>query len=432
MQIMSLVAPTPPSDDAQPRSETDVDPETGESDFMAILAGALAALGRRDAAGTEEGSQQTEDGEVAAALVEVEVESGADDTAEVLVTEVPAELAADAGAANAEAVEGEPAAADAEAAEGEAVEGEPAAADVEAAEGEVVEREFAAAGAQLEDGASDGEASVVDGADTVTTPDAEGATTETAPELDAEVAGTGAAAPDAAGGPLGEEAGAAGSAELDGVSALQTPAPAQVAGAEAEANSEGSSRSATRAVLDTTTAPSASAPAPDAAASAKAPTTVAEAMFDAELDSLEGDDPWQQVARVVRPLRQLADGSHRIALALRPAELGSVHLEVALEDGRLTMRAVTETVAAREALVGALPELRAELTRSGVGIGSLDVGEDTMAGDGADDGSGGDETTGRASRGRADTDGALGAPPTIASGPQPTPIVAAGRLDLTL
>ncbi|MFP4512296.1 MAG: flagellar hook-length control protein FliK, partial [Acidimicrobiales bacterium] len=235
------------------------------------------------------------------------------------------------------------------------------------------------------------------------------------------------------------EAEATASAELDGEPAPAAPSPTHVAGADADADADvggrpdTAARSAVRATADTA-APSAPTAEPDAPAPSRAPTTVADAMFDADLESLEGDDPWQQVARVVRPLRQLADGSQRIALQLRPAELGSVHLEVALEDGGLNMRAVTETVAARDALVGALPELRAELARSGIGVGSLEVGEDTMAGDAAGNGPGGDETAGRDTRARTATDGLGGASPAATSVPvpQPTPVVAAGRLDLTL
>ncbi|MFP4513431.1 MAG: hypothetical protein ACLFRV_10855, partial [Acidimicrobiales bacterium] len=113
MQIMSLVAPTPPPDDGRPRSETDVASETGESDFMAILAGALDALGQRDISEAEEEPGQTADGEVAAVLVEGEGEGagGEGGPADVPVTEVPTEvpteLAAQASASEGEVAGGE-------------------------------------------------------------------------------------------------------------------------------------------------------------------------------------------------------------------------------------------------------------------------------------------------------------------------------------
>ena len=188
-------------------------------------------------------------------------------------------------------------------------------------------------------------------------------------------------------------------------------------------------RAGARVVADN---PMAAPPVLDAESApvARETSSVASAMFEAELEALEADDPWQQVARVVRPLRQLADGSHRIALQLRPAELGSVHIEVALEDGRLSMRAVTDTVAARDALVAALPELRGELTRSGIDLGSLDVGEETASGD---------SQAGQSGRGesadQADTDGS--APVRSGSSDDANPTdqhrgAIPGRLDLTL
>ena len=106
-------------------------------------------------------------------------------------------------------------------------------------------------------------------------------------------------------------------------------------------------------------------------------------------------EAWEQVATVVRPLRLAADGSHRLALQLTPDELGTVHLEVALRDGRLSVHAVAETSAARDALAGSLPQLRATLTSSGIDLGNLDVS----------DGSAGSDVDGRSAEGRRDRDG---------------------------
>jgi hypothetical protein len=125
---------------------------------------------------------------------------------------------------------------------------------------------------------------------------------------------------------------------------------------------------------------------PDALTGASAPGATAAVEQTAALQAAStpplvtgaGDDPWEQVASVVRPLRQLSNGTHRISLQLRPAELGVVHLEVALEDGRLSLRALAENVVTRDALAASLPDLRAELTRSGIDLGSLDVGDHTF------------------------------------------------------
>jgi hypothetical protein len=140
----------------------------------------------------------------------------------------------------------------------------------------------------------------------------------------------------------------------------------------------------------------------------------------------DGDNPWEQLANVVRPLRQLPDGSHRIALQLRPAELGVVHLEVAFEDGRLSLRAVAENLATREVLAAALPELRAELSKSGIDLGSLDVGDQTFGADAGDGGTHAQPTP---------VDG-VPAAPTASPSPESTdgnaPAVHAGGLDLSL
>ena len=90
--------------------------------------------------------------------------------------------------------------------------------------------------------------------------------------------------------------------------------------------------------------------------------------------------PATQVAEVLRDVRRLADGSHRLSMQLYPEELGAVQLEVALRDGRLHLRAVAHTEAGRAALESSLPELRSELGDAGVDAGSLEVGSETADG----------------------------------------------------
>lgn len=90
---------------------------------------------------------------------------------------------------------------------------------------------------------------------------------------------------------------------------------------------------------------------------------------------------WKQLATALKPVRLLSDGSQRLSVELHPAELGSVHLEVSLKDGVLSIRAVAEHVLGRDALQSSLPDLRGELTKAGVQLGNVDVGDKTSSGD---------------------------------------------------
>ncbi|MGY6499371.1 MAG: flagellar hook-length control protein FliK [Acidimicrobiales bacterium] len=167
------------------------------------------------------------------------------------------------------------------------------------------------------------------------------------------------------------------------------------------------------------------APAPTAAPSVDAAAPV-EAAGD-PTPSAPVEDPWEQLANVVRPLRTAPDGTQRLSLQLRPAELGTVHLEVSLDDGVLSVRAVAETAATRELLAASFPELRAELTRSGLSLGTVDVGPDTSGGDSAAHGDGDRPATPAAS----DPTGSGNAPTPTTSTP-PSTSAAPGRLDLVI
>jgi flagellar hook-length control protein FliK len=94
--------------------------------------------------------------------------------------------------------------------------------------------------------------------------------------------------------------------------------------------------------------------------------------------------PVQQIAEALNDVRRLADGSHRLSLQLHPQDLGAVQLEIAVRDGRLHVRAVAETEAARAAIEQSLPELRNELREVGVRPGSLEVGPDSSGRDASD------------------------------------------------
>lgn len=152
----------------------------------------------------------------------------------------------------------------------------------------------------------------------------------------------------------------------------------------------------------------------------------------ADPSMLDGDDPWSQLATVIKPLRQLPDGTHRLSLQLRPAELGAVHLEVAVEDGQLSVRAMAESISSRDVLASAMPELREELVRSGIDVGSLDVGEHTS--DGATSGGGdlSDPTPWAPGGGEARPAAEASAAPAATPDPAPTSAGAPGHLDLNL
>lgn len=116
-----------------------------------------------------------------------------------------------------------------------------------------------------------------------------------------------------------------------------------------------------------------------------APETVSPSGFKAVLGDAQSAAPeqrpvWEQLAAVIKPVRLQADGSHRISIALHPEELGAVHLEVSLRDGALSLRAVAEHLVSRDLLQASLPQLRAELTKAGVQLGNVDVGDQTTTG----------------------------------------------------
>lgn len=195
------------------------------------------------------------------------------------------------------------------------------------------------------------------------------------------------------------------------------------AGARSEPAALGTMPVAGPAATGTVTTPS---PAPAQPASVAAAMAAADV---ASFEAIEAESPWEQLATVVRPLRQMADGTHRLSLQLRPAELGAVHLEVALEDGRLSLRATAENLATRDVLAASLPDLRAALARSGIDLGSLDVGDQTFGAD----------------PGETEQGGGIPAPARSGSRPQPGAAVAdstpaldpsadggPSRLDLTL
>jgi len=80
-----------------------------------------------------------------------------------------------------------------------------------------------------------------------------------------------------------------------------------------------------------------------------------------------------QVVQAVRTLTNQRDGIHQIQLELTPAELGKVSLEVRFERGQVHMHVRAENPQTVAALQMQLGDLRAELERSGLQAGALDV-----------------------------------------------------------
>ncbi|MCU0958803.1 MAG: flagellar hook-length control protein FliK [Pirellulaceae bacterium] len=77
--------------------------------------------------------------------------------------------------------------------------------------------------------------------------------------------------------------------------------------------------------------------------------------------------------RVARAIEAAAERGGVLRLRLRPPELGSLRLEVALEPGKLTARIETETPQARAILLDNLPQLRARLAEQGMVVERFDV-----------------------------------------------------------
>jgi flagellar hook-length control protein FliK len=79
------------------------------------------------------------------------------------------------------------------------------------------------------------------------------------------------------------------------------------------------------------------------------------------------------LGRVARAFTAAQQGDGEIRLRLSPPELGSLRLQVQINDGALVARLEAETSAARTALIDNLPALRERLAEQGVRIERFDV-----------------------------------------------------------
>lgn len=139
-----------------------------------------------------------------------------------------------------------------------------------------------------------------------------------------------------------------------------------------------------------------------------------------------------QLAPYLATLRRGPDGAHHISVLLHPAELGQVQVVVELRAGTVNLTLSGAHEAARDALVGALPALRRELSEAGLTVGSTDVFAQDPGSSGAF--SGGDPRAAtQANPGAAPARAVLSTPEL---GPEPPPqlprLTHAGAVDVTI
>jgi flagellar hook-length control protein FliK len=84
-------------------------------------------------------------------------------------------------------------------------------------------------------------------------------------------------------------------------------------------------------------------------------------------------DATRLLTRVARAFTAAQERDGEIRLRLSPPELGSLRLDVRVQDGALVARLQTETDAARTAIIDNLPALRDRLADQGVRIERFDV-----------------------------------------------------------
>jgi flagellar hook-length control protein FliK len=89
--------------------------------------------------------------------------------------------------------------------------------------------------------------------------------------------------------------------------------------------------------------------------------------------SLSQTDRVRLVQRVARAVQTAQERGGELKLRLSPPELGSLRLQVRLNDGALTARIETETPAARQALTDGLPALRDRLAEQNIRVERFDV-----------------------------------------------------------
>jgi Flagellar hook-length control protein FliK len=135
----------------------------------------------------------------------------------------------------------------------------------------------------------------------------------------------------------------------------------------------------------------------------------------------------EQVVSAVVPLHGRGDGRHEVTLELRPDDLGTIRVEVAVEHQTVHLTLHAAEPATGRLLSAALPELRSALADAGLTAGHVGVGPD-----------GGGSAAARRQFTGHDASTARRGPPTDTDSPDSTiPVrtvrpAPAGRLDLFL
>jgi flagellar hook-length control protein FliK len=115
--------------------------------------------------------------------------------------------------------------------------------------------------------------------------------------------------------------------------------------------------------------------APVAAPTARVPQSAPAAAAGSTGAAATPEPPSSQVLSVLRPVKRFSDGSHRLSIQLRPDDLGTVTVELAVHHGRLDLHMVADSAAATDSLRSSLHELRSEFEASGQRTGSFDVSQ---------------------------------------------------------
>lgn len=114
------------------------------------------------------------------------------------------------------------------------------------------------------------------------------------------------------------------------------------------------------------------------AVSELAPVQAPAAASPAALNQALGTPAWQQALS-----QQLAyftrNGIHDAQLRLHPEELGSLQINLRLNNDQAQLHFVTENHQVRAALEAAMPHLRASLAESGINLGQSSVGADSSS-----------------------------------------------------
>lgn len=82
----------------------------------------------------------------------------------------------------------------------------------------------------------------------------------------------------------------------------------------------------------------------------------------------------EQIVEVLSPLRRGPDGTHQVALQLRPDELGEVLVDVRVRGNEISLSLRADLAPTADLLRESLAELRSELEAAGFRSGNLDVG----------------------------------------------------------